>query len=668
MNYNHCYQRLLWVAVTLLMTMTVLTSCTDDNDNPVPVVVTDDKPFPYGTDIDETVRPSDDFYRYINGLWLNSPNPAPSMMKQVEDQLDQLSDDALATSQDPLLVMLRSQADATLVDDSRDVALLKERLQMLEQIETADQLHAVFGTLYELGYSPLFRLIPFVNEGKKTVLAITTGGMPDEMLKEVFMRQKPEKIDSLVRAYCQPLTSLGYTPERVAEIIKNAIAVETAEQQSYRYGLEMVKHRLQAPRRSSEDDEVNQKFGAIIEMMGLTYDDFTSGRFIYSSNEIIQLIRHFATVDDQENINAYRDYMIYNVVAQDAPFVPSANAQANRTAMLQRALQYNRYYKYRVTVENYGRDNIYRQECQDILERMRQIFIQRIDSLDWMSDATKAEARKKAEAMKFYIGYPDTWNDAMTPAVSGDCLLETATQLRQDALKKNLALTSKNLDNNPWDVWAIIAQFTTDNAFYQRTANCLVILPAWITRPRFDSSLSESTYYTTSYVFAHEFFHGFDANGSLYDADGIKRDWWEPADREAFQQKQQAMIDLFSQLEDYPGVNANGMQTLDENMADYGGIELALECYKQRLKEQGFTGAQFDEQIKKFFISFAAFWKMERELSIDELKHYHEKDTHALPHIRINGQVRLQDDWYRLFDVQPTDKLYLAPEDRVKIW
>jgi len=563
---------------------------------------------------------------------------------------------------------MRSQADATLSNDSRDVALLKERLQMLEQIETADQLHAAFGTLYELGYSPLFRLIPFVNEGKKTTLAITTGGMPDEMLKEVFMRQKPEKIDSLVRTYCQPLTSLGYTPERVAEIIKNAIAVETAQAQCYVYGLEMVKHQLRAPRRTSEDDEFNQKMGAIFEMMGLTSDDFTSGRVIYSCSEIFQLICHLASVNDQENINAYRDYMIYNVVAQDAPFVPSANAQADRKAMLQRALQYNRYYKYRVTVENYGRDNIYKQECQEILERMRQIFIQRIDSLDWMSDATKVEARKKAEAMKFYIGYPDQWDDAMTPAVSGDCLLETATQLRQDALRKNYALTSKNFDENAWDVWAIIAQFTTDNAFYQRTANCLVILPAWITRPRFDSSLSESTYYTTSYVFAHEFCHGFDAKGSLYDADGIKRDWWEPADREAFQQKQQAMIDLFSQLEDYPGVNANGQQTLDENMADYGGIELALECYKQRLKEQGFTGAQFDEQIKKFFISFAAFWKMERELSLNELKHYHEKDTHALAHVRINGQVRLQADWYRLFDVQPTDKLYLAPEDRVKIW
>ena len=667
MKSNQFMQTLLWVAITPMLTTTVLTSCTDDNNEDSVIVVTDDKPFPYDTDIDETVRPGDDFYRYVNGLWLNSPNPSPSIMKQVEDQLKQVSDEAFATSQDPLLVMLRSQADATLADDSRNVALLKERLQMLEQIETADQLHAAFGTLYELGYSTLFRLIPLVNEGKKVALTITTSGMPEEML-QVFMRKKTEKIDSLVRAYCQPLSSLGYTSERAAEIIKNAIKVETTSIQCYKKGFEMVQYRLHARRRASEGEELNQKISAICEMMGLTNDDLASGRLVQTSSELIQLLIHFACVDNQDDINAYRDYMIYNVVAQDGPFIPSANAQADRKAMLQRALQYNRYYKYRQLVEYYGKDNIYKQECQDILERMRQIFIQRIDSLDWMSDATKVEARRKAQAMKFYIGYPDTWNDAMTPVASGDCLLETVTQLRQDAVKKNLAMGGMNLEENPWSVWATIAQFTTDNAFYQGTANSLVILPAWITRPRFDSSLSEATFYTTSYVFGHEFCHGFDAMGSLLDADGMQRDWWEPADKEAFQQKQQAMIDLFSQLEAYPGQNVNGKQTLIENMADYGGMELALACYKQRLKEQGFTGAQFDEQIKKFFISFGAFWKMERELSLDELKHYHEIDTHALPHVRINGQARLQADWYRLFDVKPTDKLYLAPEDRVKIW
>lgn len=658
---------LMAVAAITLMTMTVLTSCSDDNDDNSVVVVTDDKPFPYGSDIDETVPPGDDFYRYINGKWLNSPNPAPSMMKQIEGQMKQVFDDALATNQDPLLVTLRSQADATLADDSRNVNLLKERLQMLEQIETADQLHDAFGTLQELGYRTLFRLLPYVNEGKKTTLAISTGGMPDEML-EVFMHKKTEKIDSLVRAYCQPLASLGYSAERIAEIIQNAINVETVASQAYMYGLEMVQHQLRAPLRSSQDEDANQKIGAIYDMMGLTSEDFSSGRVLHTSNKVIQMICHFATVDNQGDIDAYRDYMIYNVVAQDAPFVPSVNPQADRKGMLKRALQYNRYYKYRQLVQFYGKENIYSQECRDILERMRQIFIQRIDNLDWMGAATKAEARRKAETMKFYIGYPDTWDDAMTPVVSGDFLLETVTQLRQDALQKNFALAGKSLDENPWDVWATIAQFTTDNAFYQTTANCLVILPTWITRPRFDSSLSEATYYTTSYVFGHEFCHGFDVNGSKYDADGMNRDWWEPADKEAFQQKQQAMIDLFSQMEAYPGQNVNGQKTLVENMADFGGIELALACYKQRLTEQGFTGAQFDEQIKKFFISFAAFWKMERELSLDELKHYHENDGHALPHVRINGQVRLQDDWYRLFGVKPTDKLYLKPEDRVKIW
>ena len=658
-------------AITLMMTMMVMTSCTDSVDDtediPMPVVVTDDKPFPYDSEIDETVRPGDDFYRYALGKWLGSSNPAPSMFEQMTAQLKDVLDNALASSDDPLLAKLRSQADETLTDDSRNVALLRERLQMLDQIQTPDQLHTAFGTLYELGYSTLFRLVPLVASGKQTALTITTGGMTEEML-QVFKYKKTEQIDSLVRAYCQPLASLGYSPERVAEIIHNAIAVETVASQSYVYGYEMVQHQLCAPRRSSESDEANQKAGAIYEMMGLVPGDFTSGRAIHTSNGVIRMLYHFACVDDQDNIDAYRDYMIYNVVAQDAPFVPSANTQADRKTMLQSALQYNRYYKYRQLVQYYGTENIYRQQCRDILERMRQIFIQRIDNLDWMGDATKAEARRKAETMKFYIGYPDTWDDAMTPVADGDCLLATVTQLRQDALRKNYSLTEKDFEENPWDVLATIAQFTTDNAFYQPSANALVILPAWLIKPRFDNALNDATLYATAVTFGHEFCHGFDAGGSLYDADGIMRDWWEPADKEAFQQKQQAMIALFCQLEAYPGQNVNGEKTLIENMADYGGVELALACYKQRLTEQGFTDTQFDEQIKKFFLAFAQTYKHERERSLAELKHYHEIDPHALPHVRVNGQMRLQADWYRLYNVQPTDKLYLKPEDRVKIW
>lgn len=662
-----CAKKFFWAvaALMLIITTAVPVSCTKDYG---PDPVTDDKPFPFESEIDNSVSPGDNFYRYAIGQWLDNPDRTPSMMKQIEEQLQQVQDNALATSQNPLLVKLRSQVDATLADDNRNVTILKERLQMLEQVKTADQLHDAFGTLYSLGYSTLFRLLPSVSEGKKISLTFSTGGMPEEMIK-VFRYSRTTQIDSLVHAYCKPLAGLGYSKERIDEIINNAIAVETMASQAYMVGFEMIQQRFYTHPLLTKAENASQKVGVICEKMGLSPDDIISGRVFHSSNGVVNMLTHFACVGDvQAEIDAYRDYMIYNVVAQDAPFVPSACTQTDQNVMLQRALQYNRYFKYRLLVEYYGKENIYKQECEDILERMRKIFIQRIDNLDWMGEATKAEARKKAEAMKFYIGYPEQWDDAMTPAADGDCLLETVTRLRQDAIQKNFSMAGKSLDSIPWSIWTAIAQFTTDNAFYQPAANSLVILPAWITRPRIDNSLSEAATYATAITFAHEFCHGFDSTGSMFDADGMLRDWWEPVDKEAFQLKQKAMIELFNQLEDYPGQNANGEKTLRENMADYGGVELTLACYKQRLAELGFTGEQFDAQIRKFFLSYAVFWKMERELSLDELKHYHEIDVHALPHVRINGQMRLQDDWYRLYDVKPTDKLYLAPEKRVKIW
>lgn len=653
-------------AITLMITTMVLTSCTDNYDDK-PVVVTDNKPFTYDSEIDESVRPGDDFYRYCLGKWLDSADPEPSMLKQMETQLKNILENALDSNDDPLLVKLRSQADETLADDSRNVALLLERLQMLENVQTADQLYTAFGTLYELGYSPLFRLIPMGISGKKTALTFTTGGVTEYMLKEVYIRKKTEQIDSLVHVYCQPLYGLGYSDERIAQIIGHAIAVVTAEAQNYKSGYEMP-YQLRAPGRSA-DNNTAQKVLELYEMMGLTADDFDSVRVAHTVSGIRELLYQFASVgDNQEKINAYRDYMIYNVVAQDAPFVPSAGTQTDRKAMLVRALQYNRYYKYRQLVQYYGEENIYKQECLDILERMRQAFIRRVDNLDWMGDATKAEARRKAESMKFYVGYPEQWNDAMTPVPDGDCLLATVTKLRQEALLKNLSLVGKSVDENAWDFWANLAQFTTDNAFYHPTFNSLVILPAWLIKPRFDNALSDATLYATAVTFAHEFCHGFDYSGSQYDADGCLRDWWEPADKQAFLQKQQAMVALFNQLEAYPGQPADGQKTLAENMADYGGVELTLECYKKHLEEQGYDKEQIDVQIRKFFLAYAQNFKFERERSLDELRKYYEIDDHSAAHNRINGMMRLQDDWYRLYDVQPTDKLYLAPQDRVKIW
>ena len=114
---------------------------------------------------------------------------------------------------------------------------------------------------------------------------------------------------------------------------------------------------------------------------------------------------------------------------------------------------------------------------------------------------------------------------------------------------------------------------------------------------------------------------------------------------------------------------ACGKKTLTENMADLGGVTLAYEAYSLHLKTQGFSGEQYDEQLKKFWISYAmTAGSLNDERNIERIKWMYLYDNHSAPHNRVNGIVRLFDDWYRLFDVQPGDKLYLAPEDRVRIW
>ena len=168
-------------ALTLIMTTTVLTSCTNDDDPVINEVVTDDKPFPYDSEIDESVRPGDDFYRYALGKWLDSDDPSPSMAKQIKMANQQLVVNAMNTSTEPLMVQLRNLVDEAMDDDSRSVALLRERLQMLEQVETAEQMYDAFAKLHQWGYCPLVRVTPLIPEGRIIYNIMGTGGMTMEM-------------------------------------------------------------------------------------------------------------------------------------------------------------------------------------------------------------------------------------------------------------------------------------------------------------------------------------------------------------------------------------------------------------------------------------------------------------------------------------------------------
>ena len=664
-------------AFILMMTTTVLTSCTDDDDNSAieneqELVVTDNKPFPYDDEIDENMRPGDDFYRYALGKWLDSSNPAPSYFQEIANNNKALLTKTLTTSNDPLLVELRGLVDEAMADDSRSAALLNERLQMLEQVKTADQMDEAFAKLHELGYSPLFRLTPMPTDGRKVLNAMITGAKTVDM-DTVMGKRETDKLPEKVASYCKLLNKFGFSDSRIAQISENATKVEMLEFEIFASTINMEFLNRPLPlfstTRGGEDETLNAVI-KLAELMGINPDFVEKKRIAPATRLSLNLAMQFAKVSEQpELVPLFRDYMLYNVISQDSYCVPKLSGETSQFAILNNALHYSKYYKFRIMTEAYGYGNIYKQKCKEIMEKMRQVFINRLGKLEWMSEATKAEARHKAEAMEFFIGYPEKWNDEMTPQADADCLLAAVTKIRQHSVETSKKMIDGDINVMGWDFWLTNSSFTTDNAFYARASNALVIMPSWITRPRFNEDLNEAIIYAASTCFAHELCHGFDADGSKYDANGNPNEWWDASDRKAFEAKQDILVELFNQLDEYPGHKTDGRHTLNENMADYGGMEITLECYKNHLIEQGFKGEQFDLQIKRFFLAYAQLWKIEDERSLESIKKASDKeDVHSLNHVRVNGMMRLQDDWYRLFDVKPTENLYLDQKDRVKIW
>ena len=308
------------------------------------------------------------------------------------------------------------------------------------------------------------------------------------------------------------------------------------------------------------------------------------------------------------------------------------------------------------------------EEAMQILEQLRRAMSERIASLDWLSDATKMKAQEKLQAMLFNVGAPDAlFNDDFK--FTGQTHLEDFVQYKEQAddyLRNQLA--GKPSNEYGWESVILSpfgASIDATNAFYVPDENQLFILPAFLGKELFPAD-KPAVRYATMMVFGHEMTHGFDNKGATYDATGRKSNWWAPEDNTKFLEKQQQMINLYNELEQYPGVKADGKKTLGENIADLGGFSLAYQLFNEKLQADGLTGEALRHQQRQFFMSFADLWQS--FLDEKNLQRLLETDVHSANHNRVNGIVRLMDDWYTLFGVQPGDKLYVKPEDRVKIW
>ena len=384
---------------------------------------------------------------------------------------------------------------------------------------------------------------------------------------------------------------------------------------------------------------------------------------------VVDEVDKVLTMLDEYSIDSWLLYMKYYVYARFSPLLRYTNHYDSESIL----------YRIRLLVPSATIDydlamlmeNSDPEGCREMLEGMRRRMIERIGQLDWLSSATKAKAQEKMQAMVFSVGRPEhLFSDDFE--ITGSTAIEAGIQYMKQFNAYQRSIAGQPALGRAWDtftcnaVYGSIFPVTTANAFYMAKCNELVILPAYIMPEVFPTDKDNAQRYAVSMVFGHEMTHGFDPTGAKYDAHGFEKNWWTDGDMAQFKLLQQQMIDRYNELEVVPGVMADGEKTLNENVADLGGVTLAYDLWNEKLKADGFTGEALRHLQRQFFLSYAVVWNLYRsdEDLLDQIK----TDEHSSSMNRVNGISRLFDDWYNLFGVKPGDKLYVPPSDRVKIW
>jgi len=301
-------------------------------------------------------------------------------------------------------------------------------------------------------------------------------------------------------------------------------------------------------------------------------------------------------------------------------------------------------------------------KAEQLVSNLLKAYEADIRTLTWMGPATREKALEKIGEFTPKIGYPSHWRDYSAYDVSRDDLIGDVQRGALFEWNRELARINQPVDKTEWGMTP-----PTINAYYNPAFNEIVFPAAILQAPFFDPKADDAVNYGgIGMVIGHEISHGFDDQGSKYDGKGVFRDWWTKQDRDAFNAKTAALVKQYDGYEPLPGLHVIGKNSLGENIADNAGIAIALKAYhialngKQAAVIDGLTGDQ------RFYLSLGQIWRTKQRDSA--LRTQTLSDEHSPAEFRVIGPTRNQDEWYSAFGVQPGDKYYLKPEDRVHLW
>jgi len=305
----------------------------------------------------------------------------------------------------------------------------------------------------------------------------------------------------------------------------------------------------------------------------------------------------------------------------------------------------------------------YKQKVLGIVNNLKGGLSEHIAALDWMTDETKAYAQEKLAAFTVKIGYPDKWKDYSSLNIdSSKSYLENNLAASAWYVADNLSKLGQPTDKSEWGMFP-----QTVNAYYNPTSNEICFPAAILQPPFFNADADDAVNYgAIGVVIGHEMTHGFDDQGRLFDKDGNMKSWWSEADEQAFKAKTAKLVDQYSSIEVLPGVFANGKVSLGENIADQGGVGLALTALKNSwngVHPEDIDGLSAEQ---RFFIGFAHVWA--GNITDEEIARRTKMDEHSLSVNRVNATLKNFQEFYDAFGIKEGDKMWLSAEDRVMIW
>jgi len=631
---------------------------------------------------DKSVRAQDDFYRHVNGKWLDSFE-IPSD-KSNYGSFTKLADEA----EKNIRSIIDSAPKGTKIGDffaaymnqeqveKLRTAPLTQHLERIRAISTKKELVRFFGESLRSGLrTPIYF---YVNQDLKKsteyigYLHHSGLGLPD---RDYYLKEgeRFEKYRSAYTQYMQNLSDAAgaeiFSP-KIDAIMKLEKALANA-------------HWSRVENRNRDKTYNKYSYAKLSEASpGFDWQSFFEGARIPTPDAVVvrqpPFLAELSRLTSEVDLETWKSYLVFGLLDRAAPLLSQAFVQANfnfRMRALRGISENKPRWKRAVSAlnsalgEELGREYVkkhFKPEAKTrmkaLVENLEAAFDKSIDELDWMTQETKAEAKIKLKRFVAKIGYPDQWKDYSGLEVKADDLFGNALRSSKFEFDRDIKKLGGPIDRTEWFMTP-----QTVNAYYNPPMNEIVFPAAILQPPFFNLSADDAVNYgAIGAVIGHELSHGFDDQGRKSDGDGNLRDWWSEADAKEFKRRSEIMVEQYNQYEPLEGKQVNGKLTLGENIGDLGGLTIAYKAYQMSLagkkssKIDGYTGEQ------RFFIGWSQIWR--RKYRKEELERRLMTDSHSPSEYRVIGILANMPEFYEAFGVKEGDAMFRPKAKRIKIW